>query len=296
MRVVVAGSSGFLGTALRDRLARAGHTVVRLVRGTASTPTESHWDPYAGEVDADVIATADVVINLAGAPIAHWPWTAAYRRTLLTSRTATTGTLARAVARVGGAPALVNGAGVGAYGDRGDEVLTERSSRGDTFLAGVVREWEEATQPAVDAGSRVVTLRSGVVLHPSGGALRLMQVPFRLGVGGRLGSGRQWFSPISLDDWTAAVLWLAEHDNASGPHNLVGLTPVTNAAFTAAMGAVLHRPTVLPVPAAPVRLALGGLAIELLGSMRVQPAHLQAGGFTWQHPDVASMLRAGFGR
>ncbi len=296
MRVVISGSSGFLGTALRDRLAREGHEVVRLVRGDAATPSESHWDPAAGLVDADLLASADVVVNLSGAPIAHWPWTRSYRRKLLASRTSTTGTLARTIARTGATPVLISGAGVGAYGTRGDEVLTEESSRGDTFLAEVVRAWEDATEPAAVAGSRVVTLRTGVVLHGSGGALRLQQIPFRLGVGGRFGSGRQWFSPISRDDWVSAVLHLAQHPTATGPHNLVGPEPVTNQEFTAAMGEVLCRPCVVPVPATPVRLVLGELSTEVLGSLRVLPVALEASGFTWAQPDVRSMLRAAFGR
>lgn len=293
----MAGSSGFLGTALRDRLAQDGHEVLRLVRGPASTPTESHWDPYAGEVDAELLASADAVINLSGAPIAHWPWTESYRQSILTSRTAATRTLAETIARTGARPALVNASAIGAYGDRGDEVLTEQSPRGDTFLASVVEEWEGATAAAAEAGSRVVTLRTAaVVLGVGAPALRLIQLPFRLGVGGRIGSGRQWFSPIALTDWTAAVTHLMTHPDASGAHNLVAPEPVTNAEFTAAMGTVLRRPTAVPVPATPLRLVLGGLADQALSSLRVLPAALQARGFTFQHPDVISMLRAALGR
>lgn len=296
MRVVVAGSSGFLGTALRDRLARDRHEVLRLVRGSASTPTESQWDPYAGLVDTDLLASADAVVNLSGAPIVRWPWTESYRQAILTSRTAATRTLAETIARTGATPALVNASGIGGYGDRGDEVLTEESARGDTFIASVVQEWEGATGAAAEAGCRVVTLRTGVVLGPGGGALRLMQLPFRLGVGGRLGSGRQWFSPIALDDWTAAVSFLVQNDRARGPHNLVGPEPVPNADFAAAMAAVLRRPAAVPVPVRPLRLVLGGLSGEVLGSLRVLPAALQAEGFAFRHPDVDSMLRAALGR
>lgn len=292
----MAGSSGFLGTALRDRLAQDGHEVLRLVRGRASTPTESHWDPYAGDVDPELLASADAVINLSGAPIARWPWTESYRQTILASRTAATRTLAETIARTGARPALVNASGIGAYGDRDDEVLTEQSPRGDTFLAAVVDEWEGATETAAESGSRVVALRTGVVLGPGGGALQLMQVPFRLGVGGRLGSGRQWFSPIALDDWTAAVSFLVSNPDAQGPHNLVAPEPVTNAELTAAMGTVLRRPTAVPVPGPVIRLALGGLSGEVLGSVRALPAALQAAGFTFRHPDVIAMLRAALGR
>jgi uncharacterized protein (TIGR01777 family) len=297
MRYVLAGSSGFLGTALRDRLARDGHEVIRLVRSDAATPSESRWDPYAGVVDADVIASAGVVVNLSGAPVAHWPWTSSHRRLVLQSRLAATGTLARAIATSGATPALISGSGIGIYGDRGDEPLDEKSTLGDTFFAGVARQWEQATEPAAEAGARVATMRTGVVLDAAGGALRLQQIPFRLGLGGRLGPGRQWFSPISRDDWVAAVVWLAEHEDASGPHNVVAPEPVTNAEFTAAMGQVLHRPTLVPVPAAPVRLLLGGpLSDEVLGSLRVLPAALAAEGFTWSQPDITAILRRGFGR
>ena len=165
MRFVLAGSSGFLGTALRDRLARDGHEVLRLVRGDAATPSESHWDPYAGLVDADLLASADVVVNLTGAPIAHWPSTPAYKRLLLDSRLAATGTLARTIAKTGATPALLSGSGIGVYGNRGDELLDEGSTHGDTFFAGVAEAWEQATEPAKAAGSRVVTMRTGVVLE-----------------------------------------------------------------------------------------------------------------------------------
>jgi hypothetical protein len=296
MRFVLAGSSGFLGTALRDRLAREGHEVVRLVRGEAATPAESRWDPYNGVVDADLLAAADVVINLAGAPLVRWPWTAAYRQTILTSRTATTSTLAKALAQTGATPALLSGSGIDAYGERGDAVLTETSERGSTFLADVVRAWEEATDPAAEAGCRVVTLRTGMVLDGSGGALQLLQIPFRVGAGGRMGSGSRWMSAISRDDWVSAVVWLATSTDATGPHNLVAPQPVTSGDFAATMGRVLNRPTVLPVPAMPARLVLGPMSEVALGSLRVKPAALQDEGFQWAHPDIESILRHAFGR
>jgi uncharacterized protein (TIGR01777 family) len=296
MRFVLAGSSGFLGTALRDRLARDGHEVFRLVRGDTGTPTESHWDPSAGLVDADLLAAADVVVNLAGAPLIHWPWTQAYRRTLERSRTTSTATLTGAIARSGATPVLLSGSGIDAYGSRGDEVLTEESSRGSTFLAGVVRAWEGATTPAVEAGCRVVTLRTGMVLDARGGALRLLQLPFRLGVGGPMGSGARWMSVISLDDWVSAVVWLATCTEATGPHNLVAPEPVTSADFAATMGRVLYRPSAIPVPATPARLVLGAMSELALGSLRVRPAALQREGFTWSHPDLESVLRGTFGR
>jgi len=296
MRFVLSGSSGFLGTALRDRLAREGHEVVRLVRGNPATPMESRWDPYNAVVDREVLVAADVVVNLAGAPLVRWPWTAAYRRTILASRTATTSTLARALAETGATPALLSGSGIDAYGERGDAVLTEASERGSTFLAGVVRQWEEATGPAAEAGCRVVTLRTGMVLDSSGGALQLMQIPFRVGVGGRMGSGSRWLSTISLDDWVSAVVWLATSTNATGPHNLVAPEPVTSADFAATTGRVLNRPAVVPLPATPTRLVLGPMSEVALGSLRVRPAALQDSGFEWAHPDLESILRHAFRR
>lgn len=296
MRFVLAGSSGFLGTALRDRLARDGHEVVRLVRSDASTPSESHWDPGSRIVDDDLLASADVVVNIAGSPLIRWPANAAYRRTLVRSRTSSTSTLALSIARTGATPVLLSGAGIDAYGHRDDEIVTEQSDFGDTFLAGVVRAWEDATGPAVEAGCRVVTLRTGMVLDRSGGALRLLQIPFRVGLGGRMGPGDRWMSAISLDDWVSAVIWLAARADASGPHNLVAPEPVTSADFAATMGRVLHRPARLPVPAAPARLVLGTLSELALGSLRVRPAALEAEGFTWAHPDIEAILRRALGR
>ncbi len=296
MRFVVAGSSGFLGTALRDRLARDGHEVTRLIRGEAATPSESSWDPYAGRIDDAVIAAADVVVNLAGAPLARWPWSESYKRTLRDSRVTTTRTVAEAISRTGGKAALLNGSGMNAYGHAGDQVCDESSPRGKGFLADLVEQWEGATSAAADADARVVLLRSGVVLHPDGGSLALMKIPFRLGVGGRIGSGEQWFSTISRDDWVSAVVFLAARPDASGPFNLVGPDPVTNAEFTKTLGAVLGRPTVVPVPRAPLRLVAGELSQELLGSLRVMPRALLDAGFTFEHPTVRAALEAGFGR
>lgn len=291
MRLLLAGSSGFLGTALRDRLAREGHHVLRLVRGAASTSTEHSWDPAAGRVDADLVGSVDVVVNLGGAPLVRWPWTASYKRAIRDSRLATTRTLADAVARTGGGTALLNGSGIDAYGEAGDSVCDESTGFGDTFLAGVVREWEHATRPAADAGARVVLLRTGAVLHASGGALRLMQLPFRLGLGGRTGPGTQWFPVVSLEDWVRAVLFLAGSE-LSGPFNVVGPEPATNAEFSRTFGSVLHRPTPLPVPGRPIRLAAGDLADQVLGSRRAVPRRLLEAGFTFTHPDVSSMLTA----
>ena len=293
MRFLIAGSSGFLGTALRDRLAREGHEVVRLVRGGAATPSESSWDPYAGQVDSAVVAAADVVVNLAGAPVARWPWTAAYREQIRRSRVVTTATLARAVASAPTPPVLLSGSGVNRYGDdRGTELLTERSSDGTGFLAGVVREWEAATEPAAAAGARVCHLRAGAVLDRGGGAFPLMSLPFRLGAGGRIGSGQQYVSTISRHDWARAVLFLATNAGAAGAYNLTCPQPTTNAEFTRALAGALHRPAVLRVPAPVLRATLGGLAGTILGSLRVVPQRLTEAGFRFDHPDVDAVIGA----
>lgn len=294
MKILLAGASGFLGTALRDRLTSQGHTTVRLVRSPAASSDEYKWDPYAAVLPAEALDGVDAVVNLAGAPIAHWPWTTSYRKTLLDSRVATTGTIATALTRLDEPrPALVNASGVGLYGpDRGDEQLDESSGPGDGFLAGVVQAWEEATRPAADAGVRVVLARTAVVLDGSGGALKVLQKPFAWGVGGRLGSGRQWFPTISLDDYLTALQRAVSDSGMAGPYNIVAPQPATNAELTALMGMLLHRPTVLRVPALPLRLLLGDLSGELLGSLKVAPSRLTEAGFTFAHPSLDSQLRA----
>jgi uncharacterized protein len=297
VRYVIAGSSGFLGTALRARLADAGHEVVRLVRRPAASASESTWDPYAGQVDAGLVADADVVVNLAGVSLAHWPWTASYRRQILQSRVRTTGTLATAIADAPTPPAFVVASGVARYGiDRGTETLTEDSSDGDGFLPDVVRAWEAAADPARAAGARVCHLRSGVVIDRGGAALRYMWLPFWLGLGARIGSGAQYFPVISLRDWTSAAGFVAEQPNASGPYNLVGPEPATNAEFTRALAKALHRPAAVRAPAAILRTVLGEVAGELLGSRRVLPKRLTEAGFRHEHRDVDAIVSAGLHR
>jgi uncharacterized protein len=293
MRYVIAGSSGFLGAALRDALARAGHDVVRLMRAESPSPYDSRWDPYAGQVDLDVIESADVVVNLAGSPLAR-PWTSSQRASIRGSRVASTATLSKAVAATDRRPAFLAQSAIAAYGsDRGDEVLEESTApRGGGFLHDVVSEWEEATEAAEQAGARVCRMRTGIVLHRSGGALRSMLPAFRLGVAGRLGSGRQYFSTISLQDWVAAVLFLGSAPASSGTFNLTGPQPVTNAEFTEALGRRLHRPTRLAVPAVVLRTVLGEASGELLGSLRVVPAALEAAGFGFQHRGIDETLAA----
>jgi hypothetical protein len=293
MRILIAGASGFLGGALRAELAGAGHDVHRLVRREPAGADEHRWDPDAGEVSSELVASMDTVVNLAGSPIAQWPWTAARRQEILQSRVRTTGTLARAIGESPTPPGFVVASGIAIYGgDRGAEELDESSSGGTGFLADVVRAWEAAADPARAAGGRVVHLRTGVVAHRSGGALKLMLPVFRLGLGGRLGSGRQYFSLISLRDWVGAVRFLIEDPAAEGPFNLVAPEPPTNADFTRALASGLHRPAVMWAPERPLRVVLGGLANELFGSFRIRPTRLVAAGFSHRDTDVDSVLEA----
>lgn len=264
----------------------------QLVRGEPSGTGQSRWDPYAGVVDRALIEDAGAVVNLAGAPIAHWPWTESYKRQILDSRVATTGTLATAIAESDAKPALVNASGVGLYGDRGDERLDEGSGPGDTFLASVVEKWEAATAPARDAGARVALARTSPVLDKSGGALKVMRLPFLLGVGGRIGSGKQWFASISLADYVAASMRLIEDDTLQGAFNLVAPGEATNAEFTRELGRALHRPTLIPVPAFAMKAVAGELSGEVLGSLRVAPARLLEAGFSFEHPTVREQLAA----
>jgi len=297
VRYVIAGSSGFLGTALRARLADQGHEVVRLVRRPAASASESTWDPYSGDVDTDLVTGADVVINLAGVNLGRWPWTESYRRLILESRVRTTATLATAIAAAADPPAFVVASGASRYGnDRGDETLTEDSSDGSGFLADVVRDWEAAADPARDAGARVCVLRSGVVIDKSGSALRLMWLPWWLGLGARIGSGAQYFPIISLADWTRAAIFVAEQPDASGPYNMVGPKPATNAQFTRALAEALHRPAFLSAPAVLLQAVLGDVAGELIGSRRVLPKRLVDAGFHHDHPDVEAIVSAGLHR
>jgi uncharacterized protein (TIGR01777 family) len=292
MKLVLAGGSGFLGTAWRDHLAREGHHVVRLVRGEALSADESHWDPYAGTLDRAVVEDADVVANLAGAPLVHWPWTAAYQHTFTQSRVATTRTLAEAVAASDRKPAFVAQSGIAGYGDRGDTELTEDEPiDAETFMAGVVRAWEAATAPAVDAGARVAVMRTGVILDRRGGPVKLLLPVFKAGLGGPVGSGRQYFSTISLLDWVRAATHLAA-GSSSGVYNVSGPGSATNAEFGRQLGRMLHRPSVVPVPALLLNTLAGTVSSELLGSTRVQPARLLAEGFVFEHPTVNAQLAA----
>lgn len=280
-----------LGSALRKRLGADGHTVTALVRRTTGRDDESAWNPYTGTVDNELIESADVVVNLSGAPIGRLPWTSSYQRQILDSRVSATRTLARAIAKAPTKPALLSGSGMNAYGnERGPEMLTETSRAGSGFLCTVVREWEDEAAAAAESGSRVCLLRTCTVLDRSSGALRSLLPLFRLGLGGRLGSGTQFFPCISLDDWVRAVGRMAQDPSLAGAFNLGIPDPPTNAQFTHELGSRLHRPTVFTAPARPMRWALGDLGNTLLGSLRVQPARLLDTGFRFEHPDIGTVL------
>lgn len=293
MRVLIAGASGFLGSNWASQLEELGHDVVRLVRRTPARAGEAQWDPYAGDLDPGLVEEADVVANLAGAPLAHWPWTEPYKRTFMDSRVVTTRLLAERIAQSASPPAFLAQNGVAGYGDRRDEVVTEATpTDGRSFMAEVTRSWEAATAPAREAGARVVVLRTGVVLDRRGGALKLMLPVFRLGAGGAIGDGRQHFATISLQDWLAAATWLAMNEETSGAYNLVGPDTTTNAEFTAELARALQRPAVMRVPGFALR-RLGGVAGgELLSSARVEPRRLLEAGYAFAHNDVSERIAA----
>ncbi len=298
MRVLVSGSSGLIGTALVPRLRSNGHEVVRLVRRPSDDADAVRWDPARGELDEAALGGVDAVIHLAGEGIAARRWTDEQKRKILDSRVAGTDLLARAIAAQPAPPALLSGSAIGFYGDRGDDELTEESGPGTGFLADVVKAWEGATKPAQDAGGRVVHLRSGVVLAADGGALKRMLRPFKLGLGGRIGAGTQYFSWITLGDEVRAIERALIDAELVGPLNLTAPNPVTNADFTKTLGAVLHRPTVLPTPTFGLKAMLGGELVEemLLGGQRVLPARLTANGFDFAHPQLEGALRALLGK
>ncbi|WBB95166.1 MULTISPECIES: TIGR01777 family oxidoreductase [unclassified Solwaraspora] len=295
MRILLAGASGFLGTRLTDHLHSCGHETVQLVRRPARGPAEFSWSPSAGQLDPAVFTGIDAVINLAGAGVGDKRWTDGYKALIRSSRVDSTTTLATAMSGLAAAdrPAvLLNSSAVGWYGDTGDQPVEENAPAGEGFLADVARVWEASTGPAENAGVRVVRLRTGLPLHRDGGLLKPQLLPFRLGLGGKLGSGRQWVPWIAMQDWLRAVTFLLDHDDISGPVNVVGPAPVTNAAFGKALGSAVHRPAVLPVPAFALHVALGEFATEALRSSRVLPGALTEAGFTYRYPDLPDALHA----
>jgi hypothetical protein len=292
MRVVVTGSSGLIGQALLAVLGAGGHESTALVRRPPG-PGEARWDPAAGTIDRGVFDGVNAVVHLAGAGIGDKRWTAARRDVILGSRVAATTLLSRTLAGLGGPPpVLVSASAIGYYGDRGDEELTEASGPGRGFQAEVCRAWEAATADAEAAGVRVVHLRSAVVLSPRGGALQRQLPLFRAGLGGRLGSGRQWLSWIALDDEIGAVMHVISEPSITGAVNAAAPAPVTNREFTATLARTLHRPGRLAVPPFALRMALGRqLADELvLGSLRVLPAKLTDGGYRFRHATLDGAL------
>ncbi len=292
MRIAVTGASGFIGSNLAARLGTSGHEVVRLSRRTPPGPGAAAWNPATGRIDTNALGTLDAMVHLAGAGIADRRWSEARKRAIRDSRAGATAALCRSLAALPEPPrTLVCASAVGFYGDRGDEVLTEASAGGTDFLAGVCAEWEAAADPAREAGLRVVHARFGLVLSASGGALARMLTPFRLGAGGRLGSGRQYMSWVDLDDAIEALLHAIETPAVSGPMNVTGPLPVTNAEFTATLARVLRRPAVVPVPAFALRLLFGELAGPLLiGGQRVLPRVLELSGYRFRHPTLEQAL------
>lgn len=294
--VVLSGASGMLGSALRQALCHRSRFVIQLVRGAPVAPGQLQWAPSANPPIAQMTALEGcaAAIHLSGANVSEKRWTEAYRREITASRIDSTRVLAQALAGLHQRPkALLVASAVGIYGDRGDDLLTESSASGKGFLADVCRQWEAAAQPALDAGIRVVHLRFGVVLSPGHGALAQMLPLFRRGLGGKLGSGRQWMSWIILDDAIAAILHALETPSLVGPVNLTAPNPVSNAEFTRSLGHQLKRPAVFAVPAFALRIAFGQMADEaLLASARVLPAKLQAEKFEFKHPTIDEALAA----
>jgi uncharacterized protein (TIGR01777 family) len=293
-RILVSGVSGPIGTALLPSLRTDGWSVVRLVRGTAAGASSDNaqiaWDP-AGAIAPEAVSGFDAVIHLAGESI-FGRWTAAKKRKIRDSRVAGTLNLASALARAEKKPKVfVCGSAIGYYGNRGDEVLREENSAGAGFLAEVCREWEEAAAPAVRAGIRTAHLRTGIVLSSKGGALGAMLVPFKLGLGGRTGDGRQWMSWIDVGDMVGGILHILKNEEMRGPVNMVAPAPVTNAEFAKTLASVLGRPAIFPMPACAARLVFGEMGEELLlGSQKVEPGKLISSGYLFRYRELRPSL------
>jgi uncharacterized protein (TIGR01777 family) len=289
--VAIAGSSGLIGSALVTALRTADQQVLRIVRRTPANASELHWDPDSGELDAGALTGVDAVVNLCGIGIGRRRWSGAFKQNLRDSRITPTEVLSAAVADAG-VGVLVNASAVGYYGDTKDRAVDETASAGRGFLAQLCKDWEAATEPARDAGTRVVLARTGVVLASSGGALRRLRPAFSVGLGARLGSGRQYMAWISLEDQVRALQFAISDRRLSGPVNLTGPAPVTNAEFTAALGRAVNRSTPLMMPGFAVRAALGEFADEaLLSGQRAIPAALERAGFEFHHNTVGEALR-----
>lgn len=291
-RVVVTGATGLIGTALVDALQGLGHPVTRLVRKNP-TGTDALWDPAAGTIDATAIEGAWAVVHLAGEGIGDAKWSPEHKRRVLDSRVKGTTLLAATIAAASQKPSVfASGSAIGFYGDRGDSTLDETSAPGSGFLADVVAQWERAAQPAIDASVRTAFLRTGVVLSTRGGALKQQLLPFKLGLGGRLGKGTQYLPWITIDDEVQAIIHVLTTASISGPVNLVSPNPVTNSAFTRALGKALKRPTLIPIPLLAIKVLYGEEMLRemLLSSVRLMPSVLTSSGFSFQHPTLDEAL------
>jgi uncharacterized protein (TIGR01777 family) len=296
VKIAVSGASGLIGSALVPALEAAGHDVLRLVRREPTTAGEVRWSPAEGTIDAGALAGVEAFVHLSGANLGQ-RWTEKRKREILDSRTDSTGLLAATAAALEPRPSLfVSASGIGIYGDRGDEIVTEESALGAGFEADVCRAWEAAAEPARAAGIRVVSFRQGMVLSKDGGALERMLLPFKLGVGGRVGSGRQWWTWVALDDVVAAYLF-GLGSELSGAVNLCAPNPVTSEQFTDALGRALHRPTIFPLPGFAVRTLYGEMGDNvLLRGRRALPARLLDSGFEFSHPEIDDAMHAALAR
>lgn len=288
MRVAITGSTGLIGTALVGHLKSEGHTVQRLVRRKPNSSDEVQWDPTAGTVDLVALEGVDAIIHLAGAGVGDKRWTKKYRATILNSRLLGTTTIANAVSTLK-PKVFISASAIGFYGETGDRAVIETDRGGDEFLSAVCREWEGAADLAT--GVRTVKIRTGLVLDPTGGALGRLLPIFRLGIGGKIGSGKQWWSWITLHDQIKAITFCLDSDIA-GPVNLTAPNPVTNQEFTGALARALHRPALFPVPGFALKLLIGGFSSEILGSAKVLPKALQDKGFIWDYPHLTTALEA----
>ncbi|MGX1884185.1 TIGR01777 family oxidoreductase [Streptomyces sp. NPDC055287] len=296
MRIAVTGSTGLIGTALVRSLRADGHEVRRVVRRPARSREEVTWDPKRQYVDAHALAGCEAVVHLAGAGVGDHRWTRTYKKEIRESRVLGTAAIAEAVASLEAPPrVLVCGSAIGFYGDTGERAVDEEAPPGDGFLPSVCVDWEEAAAPAQEAGVRTVFARTGLVVAREGGAWGRLFPLFKAGLGGRLGSGRQYQSYISMHDQIAALRHLIDTESLSGPVNLTAPRPVTNREMTEAMGRVLKRPTLCTVPAPALRLALGEFSADVLGSQRVLPRQLEESGFSFAFPGIDDTLRAALG-